>query len=211
MVSQKFKKLLQRKSAGPKKKNALIICEGEKTELHYFVDLRKELCLMPSDVAVMPSPKGSAPISVAESAFEIARDKNGPKYNDIFCVFDKDTHPRYEEAIQKIRNTKFKNTTIHEITSVPCFEYWFLLHFEETTKPFDAKQLKSELRRNHIPGYEENMANIFTQTKHRLNTAITRAKRIEAECKKTETDNPSTKVHKLVAYLQNLSKTVNKF
>ncbi len=208
MVSQKFKKLLQRKSAGPKKKNALIICEGE-TERRYFDELRKELRLKPSDVTVIY--KDSAPISIVDNAIKIVKNKNEPKYDDIFCVFDKDTHPTYKKALDKVNTIKSKNTTIHIINSVPCFEFWLLLHFVFSTKPFTSnEELISDLR-EHIPDYEKNMANIFAQTKHQLPAAIANAKLTEKECKKTETDNPSTEVHKLVTYLQYLSKSTNEF
>lgn len=114
----------------------------------------------------------------------------GDSFDKVFCVFDKDKHQDYNQAIQKIESTSPKNT-FHTVTSVPCFEYWILLHFTYTTKPYTHTGSKSccevlidELK-NYLPGYQKDDKSVFDkilsqlpQAKAYANTALTEAEKI---------------------------------
>ena len=63
--------------------------------------------------------------------------KNHKDYDKTFCVFDQDQHPGYQTALNKIKGReKSGEHPISAITSVPCFEFWLLLHFRMTTRNF---------------------------------------------------------------------------
>ena len=61
------------------------------------------------------------------------------------------------EKIQLIKKLQSKSKNIRFITSNPCFEVWFILHFIYTTHQFkDSKEPKRQLAK-YIPEYEESM------------------------------------------------------
>lgn len=191
----------------------LIVCEDEKSAKYYFDGLKNYYRLSSANIEIAGKECGSAPSSVLEYAKERARIK---EFNKIFCVFDKDKHETYNETVKELK--KLSNDSVWEtalINSVPCFEYWYLLHFEYTTKPFNpliknkkggsSEQVISELKK-HIPDYEKSNRNMFQQLVEKLPFAIKNAEKSLAEAEKNQTDNPTTKVHLLVEYLQELKK-----
>ncbi len=95
-------------------------------------------------------------------------------------------------------------------TSVPCFEYWFLLHFLYSTRPYNAvpgnsacNQLISELK-NYLPDYAKGRKHIYEELLQQLEFAKSNAERSLAAGKAQGNDNPSTRIHELVDYLQEL-------
>jgi len=186
----------------------LIVCEGGKTEPQYFCELRSNLKLNNLNV-VVTGECGSDPCSVVDHAIEKAKIEGD--YDRVFCVFDKDRHPNYSDALDKIQHIRLKKSQqIKAITSVPCFEFWILLHFEYTTRPFDSIGKRSicdsviRCLKRYIPNYEKGRADIFHRTKADIDTAIQNAKKVVEAAKSGGTDNPSTLVHELVQYLQSL-------
>jgi len=185
----------------------LIICEGAKTERFYFNGLCKEYNLSNANIIIV-SGKKTCPSQIVDEAVEKNKINN---YDRIYCVFDKDHHVKYKEAVLKVENINKskKYPPFFAITSVPCFEYWLLLHFELTTRPYiqvqknrksSGDQLKSDLRK-YIKNYHEGYENAFDETKKNVKTAIKNAKNVEKQQTSTNTDNPTTKVHQLVEYL----------
>ena len=184
----------------------LIVCEGSKTEPHYFQSLIDYLKLNTANVEVDGS-SNSAPRSVVQHAKRRYQDDSD--FDRIYCVFDKDEHPSYAEAVNSLQNARPKNL-FHAITSVPCFEFWLLLHFTFTTKPYarsgkrsPADVAISELKA-YIPDYEKDDRHIFSQVVEHTNAAIRHAKRVIQQAVQNETDNPTTRVHRLVEYLHHI-------
>jgi hypothetical protein len=60
------------------------------------------------------------------------------------------------------------------IPSVPCFEFWLLLHFTYTTRPFDVPASDSicskvvEELRNHLSEYQKGQQDIFYKIQDKL-------------------------------------------
>lgn len=185
----------------------LIVCEGSKTEPDYFKALKNRLRLSNANISICGRECGTAPISVVD--FALQKQKEKYEYDRIFCVFDKDQHETYDAALDKIRSQPRKNK-IEAINSIPCFEYWLLLHFENITRPYQAvgnRSICEQVIRDlgqHIQQYEKGMNNVFELTYPLVNEAIRQAERREVQCIENGTDNPSTKVHHLVKYLQNI-------
>jgi hypothetical protein len=183
----------------------LIVCEGEKTEPYYFKELRDALRLSQFNVEITGSSQGSAPINVVNYALQHYKD-----YDKTFCVFDQDRHSSYQKALNKIRKKEnSREHSITAITSVPCFEFWLLLHFRMTTRQFTAvsgsvcdqviKELKSELS-----DYRKGSYGIYRRLQSRLPQALENARKVALHCETAGTDNPSTRVHELVTYLRDL-------
>lgn len=188
----------------------LIVCEGEKTEPNYFNELVHYYKLNTANVEIDGS-CGSSPRSVlkrAEKLAKIEQDK-GDSYDRVYCIFDKDTHETYEETRSKIALKK-PSGLFFDIVSVPCFEYWLLLHFQYTTKPFCAKgnssianEVLKELK-NVLPQYSKGDKKVFCELLGQLEFAKKNAQRALKSVKNNFTDNPSTHIHELIDYLQNL-------
>lgn len=189
----------------------LIVCEGEKTEPHYLSWLRNELGLNRANVVISDKKRGLDPKSLVEYAIE--EYKKEPDFDHVFCVFDKDKHSTYQGALDKIRSVRLRGRPkIHAINSVPCFEFWLLLHFIYTTRQYCAPPGASncdlvivELQ-EHIPGYEKGSAWYLAYIADKTDDAIRNAKQLEAFHHTSGTDNPSTKVHILVEYLMALKR-----
>lgn len=179
----------------------LIVCEGKKTEANYFNKLIYKYRL--SSVEVQGA--GLNPIGIiqlAKKQFEQAIN-SVDQFDKVFCVFDKDTHKDYEEARSILENME----NFEAIYSVPAFEYWLLLHFEYSTRPYSgANEVVRDLKK-HLPGYTKGQRDIFDALQAKLKTAKKYAKRSLKQAKQNKTDNPSTRVHELVEYLQNIENT----
>lgn len=193
----------------------LIVCEGAKTEPNYLKELMRSLNLTSVNVEVYGRECDSSPVSVvnfAKNLYDKDRD-----YDRVYCVFDLDSHQSYNQALEKIRNMRLKKGhSMNAITSIPCFEFWLLLHFQYTTGKFPKTGNKSACDtlisklKKHIPNYQKRSEGIFTKTKGKLPTAIANAKKVEKYHRTSDTDNhPSTKVYQLVEYLQELKKFVH--
>lgn len=144
----------------------LIVCEGSKTEPRYFCELRDDLGLNNFNV-VVTGESGSDPDSVVRFGIEIAKEDGG--YDRLFCVFDRDRHTTYQAAIDRARTSR--GIPVNTITSVPCFEYWLLLHFTYTDRAFagagnrsPCDEVISELH-HHLPDYEKGNRGIYRADK----------------------------------------------
>ncbi|MDH4320441.1 MAG: RloB family protein [Desulfobulbaceae bacterium] len=190
----------------------LIVCEGGKTEPNYLQELRDAFKLSTANIKIIGDACGTSPRDVVKYALtEYQKEK---KYNRIFCVFDKDRHPTFNEALERIRTARLsKGDSIQAITSVPCFEIWILLHFRYTTKAFSSTgpsgsicaSVIRDLKR-HIGNYDKGAAGLFPSLLEKLPTAMTHATRLAKHTTTTGSDNPSTRMHKLVEYLRDLKK-----
>lgn len=188
----------------------LIVCEGEKTEPSYFNDLKDYYSLNSANVEICGD-CGSDPMSVLVYAKQRYRQEKdaGDAFDKVYCVFDKDSHVNYAQALAAISSAAPKGI-FEAITSVPCFEYWLLLHFFPTTRPYaqlpgasPADQLIDELRR-YLPGYTKGQKGLFARLIDQLAGAKVNAERALQIAERSQTDNPSTRVHQLVTFLQQI-------
>ena len=196
------------KRTGPRREaydRVLIVCEGSKTEPAYLQELITDLHLSTANVVVAGS--GSDPLMVVRHAKKLRRheQKYGEKYDQVYCVFDHDEHPSFDRACSEARTSGLKLAR-----SWPCFEFWLLLHFQYSRKPYTrsgerspAENCISDLRK-YMPNYAKAASGLHQATKHRLNQAKVNASRALADAKETEQSNPSTEMHELINYLQSL-------
>jgi hypothetical protein len=185
----------------------LIVCEGEKTEPHYFSRLRVLHRLSSANVEIL-SALGTDPMSIVSYANDR---ETGGEYDKIFCVFDRNGHSNYDEALNKITNSAAgKAKRLVPITSWPCFEFWVLLHFQYSTASFVKSRNKSSCDmvirevRKHFPQYTKGHKSIYDDLLPNQAEAITRASRLSDENCRTGSKNPATMVHGLVSYLLDL-------
>ncbi len=123
-----------------------------------------------------------------------------------YCVFDTDIDQNKNKIIEEAIRLAMKNH-IKIITSSPCIELWFLLHYDYTTANMSSESVIKRLKKFY-PQYEKNV-NIYPDIIENLDTAIKRAKKLE----KYQLDNnrrigtveanPNTELYKIVEYLIN--------
>jgi hypothetical protein len=192
-------------------KHILIVVEGQKTEYNYFNSLVNDLRLSTAKVEISTSCGGDPLVVVyqAEKLIEQNRKDNEregkPKYDEVFCVFDEDgKSDKFQEACQQ--SIKIQNC--RAITSIPCFELWFLLHYRYTTKPFQncrelSADLESDLKSASIlkkrEQYDKSNPNWYTVLKSKMNDALTNSQKLMQQ--NDGYGNPSTNVHELVEKL----------
>lgn len=221
-----FKKRKEQKSAAlerqcrerAKGKRFLIVCEGMKTEPYYFEEFCEIHQLRTPRVRIAPGAEGSSPdcvVAYAEKLFEEDAQMGPDRYDQVFCVFDRDKHSTFNAAIQHIDEMKTEGKPFVAIPSIPCFEYWLLLHFTYTRQSFHAAGKRSvcnsvirELcKQQGFGSYGKAQKNIYSQLQDRTETAIKNAQQAEKEAGQTGENNPSTSVHHLVIELRNLAAT----
>lgn len=188
-------------------KRFLLVCEGTKTEPHYFRDLLDDLGIRPQMVRVAPNDGVSPDRVVAHAvALYIEDAVAGDAYDTVYCVFDRDKHTTFVSAVQRTKDLSAEGKPFVAITSTPCFEIWLLLHFGYSDQPFHAAgrksvgdQVVSALRRN--PGftkYGKGQNGIYAQLKAKLTDALNHAERLRRHGMVTGSINPATDVDELV-------------
>lgn len=197
-----------------KKVYFLIVVEGE-TEKNYFTSLKLELETNRSINIHLFSADGGDPLGIINEAYRLfqqnirqSNNSKTPKFDQVFCVFDDDNKPeKYKKALSTAKEYNFES-----ITSIPCFEFWFLLHYCYTTRPFTnykelSPTLEAEMKKEGMlkreETYNKSDKSIYEKLKPNQDKAINHA--IKLEQKHPNEDrctNPSTKVHILVDKLQ---------
>ncbi|MDC9715042.1 MAG: RloB family protein [Gammaproteobacteria bacterium] len=175
----------------------LIVCEGKETEINYFNGLIRHLKLSTVNIKVQDI-KQTTPDSLLKEAKKLYQEakKSGNPYDKVYCVFDKDRHTKYQETKNQIDQIKQPKGVYCYAFSEPCFEFWLLLHYYKTTKPFTCfdKLRKDKEFKKYFPEYGKS-EDIFPILQDKLAVACNNAK-----------GNPHTNINKLVEYLQNIKK-----
>ncbi len=126
------------------------------------------------------------------------------EYDQVYCVFDRDRHHHFESASEDAKRNGFELAR-----SWPCFEYWVLLHFEFSRRPYQdgpytpCENCTNDLKK-HLPDYEKNTVGLFRTLARLLDDAKQRAAEALRDAEATGNPDPSTEVHVLVEYLQSL-------
>ena len=136
-------------------------------------------------------------------------------YDRVLIVCEgKKTEPTYlDDLVDRCRLSN-ADVVIAGIGSEPrrvvAFEYWLVLHFVYRRRPYARSGNRSAAQncvrdlKKHLHDYTKGMAGVYHQLEDLLETAKSNAKRALSDAAATERPNPSTEVHRLVAYLQAL-------
>ena len=183
-------------------KTILILCEGSQTEPNYFQALRAEKRLHGVRVEVVPGGEDRVtPLYLVKKVdFYIHQMDWDPERDEAWCVFDVEGGNAQRSIQRAVILSRRQN--IHLAVSNPAFEFWFLLHFENTDRPFlDGEELKAALRM-HILVYEENMA-VYPHLRENTEQAIARCRHLRERSEQSWDiyPNPSTGVDLLVQKL----------
>ncbi|NDC40795.1 MAG: RloB domain-containing protein [Chitinophagia bacterium] len=137
----------------------LILCEGD-TEQRYFTDMCAHLQFrgkLAVAVVEVYRPRDHSPRGLLQEAKRRIADaakKELPPPGFIWLVFDKDDHPSTATTFNEAMAWR-GSPAIRIAFSAVCFEYFILLHFERTTRPFRKGSEAIRHLRRHLPDYEK--------------------------------------------------------
>jgi hypothetical protein len=201
--------LRRKKGKRPGHDRVLIVTEGTKTEPNYLNEIRQERRLSGTYVKVVPG-EGTQPLKVvgtAETHF-----MGSKEYERVFAVFDRDSHDigNYRNALNKasaldgkMKNSEGAKVAFKAVASVPCFEFWLLLHFEDV-QAFCERGIVYDRLRGHLPAYDKGKDGTYAATLGRLATATARAINLRRHYTASHGSQPFTEMDVLVALLRSL-------
>ncbi|HNS29329.1 MAG TPA: RloB family protein [Tenuifilaceae bacterium] len=162
--------------------------DGE-TEVWYLNMLKRN----ERHIRITIKPEIPSKKSIAEQ-FEFVCALTKKEYAHVFWIVDLDTIQKetretpkgetspiefFKDCRRKLKKD-YKNVTVVVIN--PCLEFWFLLHFEQTSRVFNnCKKVESQLK-NHLKCYEKTQYyytkqnnDIYLKLKPYLNSALENA------------------------------------
>ena len=201
--NRKISNVRVRKLRKPKSK-VLIATEGKnKTEKTYFSNFEDS---KKSYNVTYARGNNTDPLKLVKMLIkEIAELRLDLQDDDVaYCIFDTDVDSNKNTIIEEAIQLAKKNN-INIITSSPCIELWFLLHYDYTTANMNNEEVIRRLKK-YYPKYKKNI-NIYPDIIEKIDLAINRAKKLEKyqiNSKQrigTVEANPNTEVYKIVEYL----------
>ena len=174
------------------KTTILIVAEGAKTETNYFWVFRNIAhANSDSNVNIDIKGEGKNTVSLVAEAVKLKKENN---YDEIWCVFDRDSFPakNFNQAIQLAEKNNIKVAYSNQ-----SFEVWFLLHFSFLQSNINRDKYEDMLTNFLGFKYEKNHTGMYDVLKECQIEAINNAKRLLDKYNEgnkvhnPEKDNPS--------------------
>jgi hypothetical protein len=194
----------RRPSAREKRLSLRVFTEGEKTEpiyVTYWHRLHRERVVVSiSEFHGTPRSLVEAAVAEQKEHARAARRRGGDPFDQYWCVFDVDAHPRLAEALDL--------ATRHNIEiaySNPCIELWFVLHFRDQNAYIDRHAVQRLSR--DLLGCEKLLTAEALATLERLHEdAVTRARALDEKHLGDDSppgSNPSSTLWRLIDVIRN--------
>lgn len=194
-------------------KRGLILCEGL-TEENYFKGLLSQARYRRKFASInveIFKPKDNSPVGLVNKAKEKIKEAKRQRnpYDFVWVVFDKDGHARISDAFEIARES---NPEVKIAFTVPCFEYFVLLHFDKSTKAYkNCNEVISQIKKqNYIADYEK-ASNIFEILMPSMEQGLKNSEWIVSqfedeinEGKHVYNLSAYTNIHELINYLYSL-------
>ena len=173
----------------PARKVIAIIVDGQ-TEKWYLESLRA--VKQPAGVTIKPElPKKKTLPELYAYTEELARDAD-----QVVLLLDMDAHlndarnaGKLNETLQEFarKRAALESGNITFVVNHPCFERWYLLHFEDSQQPYRLqKPLIDRLCKQHMPDYQKKESyykrsggSLYESLRDRLPAAIERSRGME--------------------------------
>jgi hypothetical protein len=185
----------------------LIITEGSKTEPLYLEDIRKQKRIPSAHIAIIPT-IGTEPLQIVNYA--VQKFEETREFEAIYAVFDRDSHATYNNALNraraldgKLKNKDKKAVRFYAVPTVPCFELWLLLHYQDLFSFNHRSEVIARVKQ-HIGGYEKGTAGIYSLTEPHIDGAVSRAVQLRARFSAESGTDPFTNIDELVVRLRSL-------
>jgi len=120
----------------------MVFAEGEKTEPIYLTHWRRiyrERVIVTMAKHEETTPYELVERAVAQRTSDLREERRGrgDAFNQYWCIFDVDEHPRIPEALQLAGSN-----SVNIALSGPSIELWFLIHFEAQTGYIDRDEAR---------------------------------------------------------------------
>ena len=193
----------RRASGTQERRRVLTLCEDSKSARFYFESFKVD----PARAKVETVGTGMNTDSLVESAIDRKNKalRAGQPFSEVWCVFDRDSFPQenYDRAFQLARANGIKVAWANE-----AFELWYLLHFNYHDTGIGRHQYREKLKPNL--DYDKADETIYDKVQPNQATALRNARTLERHWNEMgarfpERQNPSTGVHKLVEFLNDLA------
>ena len=152
-IRRPYKRREERIDAGAR---FVIVCEGIKTERNFFHAIRKELRLGTRQIDILhagvTNPRGIVD-AVIERRAGITDWR--PAIDTAWAVYDGVEHYRTDEADWHQALDIARPKSINLAISNPCFEFWYLIHFQDQFAWIERDAVEQLLRANHIANYDK--------------------------------------------------------
>ena len=193
------KYLSRRKPYRLPRKQFIISSEGEKTEPIYFKKFDSDTIR----IHIVEDRLGNDPISVVKAAINYKREKIIDKKDETWIVVDTDFSPDTRELKERQlteAGEQCNNFGFGYAVSNPFFEFWLLLHFEETPSFSSTIRVQDECIRRlkvYYPNYNKSSYDPGTFIDE-VETAITNAKKLDQSKDKSCLQNHGSTVYRLI-------------
>ena len=196
----------QRNRNGRRSKRVILVAyEGKnKTERNYFdsfkgIDKNYTIKVVPGNE--------TDPVNLVKQTIDKAKELRLVLEDDdrAFCIFDTDVNPSKNTQIKEAIKLA-QNNSVVVITSSPCIETWFLLHYEYTTANMNSDAVIKRLK-EHFPKYTKN-CNMYPIIVDKTKEAYDNAKKLEKYQKENNRDiqsveaNPHSDVYQIIDELE---------
>ncbi len=135
----------RRISSSAKRPQLIIFAEGEQTEPVYFTNwyriYRERIIVNMARHQNTTTPMELVERAISQRARDVREAKRGQgdAYNEYWCVFDVDSHPRLREALELAASADVKIAL-----SNPSIELWLILHFISQTAYIERRDAERE-------------------------------------------------------------------
>ena len=168
MVLRSIKPTKRTRASRETKPILFIFCEGTKTEPLYFNSWRTRGMSM----QIIPV-SHTDPVGIVRDARRLLENYDfEPRAGDsVWCVYDVDENEdtALGSAFKFAASKKF-----NVVVSNPCFELWYLLHFQAIFPPTNGANI-SQMFKKYIPDYQKNNP-VYSLLKPHVAMAIENAK-----------------------------------
>ncbi|MHB1951436.1 MAG: RloB family protein [Acidiferrobacteraceae bacterium] len=186
----------------------LVVCEGRQTEPNYVDGLREHLRINAAAVHIERGDSVTDPVGLvikAQKLFKSDRD-----YDLVYVVCDGDAqHLTAARALaaRRLRNSAGAITQVQVIANCPSIEFWLLLHFEYSARPFRTAAEVEQVLRAHLADYRKNDRDIFRKAAAGLDAGCQRVEQLKAELRASGASAPDTDMHLLVDQFRRMQRT----
>jgi hypothetical protein len=206
MIAMGHDKLFQKRAAALRRLESarqpriiLIVCEGSKTEPNYFKAFPENHCVY-DEIDIHGT--GYNTVSLVRKAIQLRNEaqKNRMPYQEVWCVFDRDSFPweSFHEAIILAKREKIRCAY-----SIEAFELWYMLHYHYYDTALSREQSKEKLTGLLGKPYQKNDKGMYQVLQKKQETAIQNAQKLYLRQSKLplKEQNPVTTVFQLVERL----------
>lgn len=184
-----------------------IYCEGEKTEPLYIKSyIENKFGDKLRDVVVIENTKKNTPVQLVKEAKNCIDGGKHPAGDSYWVVYDREAVAMYSDALHEQAYNLARQHGINIALTNVCFEYWLILHFNESNAPYSSYDdlmakscLKSEFKSTANKKYEKGSSHVYNIVCKGINDARRRAKAINKQTLDSAPAN-TTRPHHLNPY-----------